>query len=119
MAAVVDSFTVSPKLANSGVQSRVRLRWTVLEQFAAMGRGAFKFVVAEPSDLDEVSAIAERLALSTVMVMPEGNEAAELDEAMRMLAPEVARRGCRGARLAFTSSFGRTSPVTNSRVRRY
>lgn len=95
LAEVVDQFTVSPKLANADVPERVRLRWPVLQEFAAMPASVFKFVVAVRGELDEVAAVADRLGLSAVTVMPEGTNAEALRVLMRDLAPELARRGWR------------------------
>ena len=51
----VSAFNVSPKLTNSGVPERRRIRPRALTELAATGKAAFKFVVAEPAELDEVA----------------------------------------------------------------
>src|SRR5262245_221578 len=44
--AVIDQYTVSPKLDHSGVERSLRLRPSVLAAFAQNSRSVFKFVVA-------------------------------------------------------------------------
>jgi organic radical activating enzyme len=92
---VVDRFVVSPKLAHSGQGERARLRWSVLEELAALESTEFKFVARTADDLVEVEAIAARLGLSAerVWVMPEGVTSEQVTAGMRILAPEVYRRG--------------------------
>jgi len=89
----VDQWNVSPKLANSGVPLDRRYRPEVLRAFAAGGRAAFKFVVTEPDELDEVAAIVEACGLRDVWVMPEGTTAAAVNAGLARLAPAVLARG--------------------------
>lgn len=90
---LVDRFNVSPKLANSGMAVERRYRPDVLRAFQAGGRAVFKFVVAEPADLDEVDAIVAECGLGPVWVMPEGTDAATVLARMQELAPHVVARG--------------------------
>ncbi len=55
----VDQWNVSPKLANSGNPLDRRYKPDVLGRFQATGRAAFKFVVADRGDLEEVADIVE------------------------------------------------------------
>jgi 7-carboxy-7-deazaguanine synthase len=95
LAGLADRFVVSPKLSNSGLPEGRRLRWPVLEEFAAIGPTAFKFVVSSPEDLSEVDRIVEALALDSgrVWVMPEGVTADAIAAGMRDLADGVTGRG--------------------------
>jgi 7-carboxy-7-deazaguanine synthase len=79
---LVDRFNVSPKLANSGMAVDRRYRPDVLRAFHASGRAVFKFVVVEPSDLDEVDRIVADCGLYPVLLAR-----------MRDLAPHVLARG--------------------------
>ncbi|MGI8807255.1 MAG: 7-carboxy-7-deazaguanine synthase QueE [Acidimicrobiales bacterium] len=88
----VDRFNVSPKLANSGMAPERRYRPDVLRAFQASGRAVFKFVVAEPSELDEVDAMVAECGLERVWVMPEGTDATTLVARMQELAPHVVAR---------------------------
>jgi 7-carboxy-7-deazaguanine synthase len=91
---LVDQWVVSPKLANSGMSARRRLRYDVLSQFAALG-AAFKFVVVEQDDLDEVAHIVGRagVAARQVWVMPEGTTASVIANRTAELADAVLARG--------------------------
>ena len=79
--AFVAQYSVSPKLANSGNAAPLRLRWEALQWFAASPKAWCKFVVCAPADVDEIEALAARLALPAhrVLLMPEGRTAAEVE----------------------------------------
>jgi len=79
--AAVDQFNVSPKLANSGMEVRLRTVPAVIETFAAEPKAWFKFVACGPEDVAEIAAFTSRFGISPerVLVMPEGRTAAELD----------------------------------------
>lgn len=91
--AVVGQWNVSPKLANSGVSVDQRIRPDALAALLATGRAVFKFVVAEPADLDEVASLADAHGLESVWIMPEGTDATMLLERARQLAEPVLARG--------------------------
>jgi 7-carboxy-7-deazaguanine synthase len=93
LAASVDRFNVSPKLANSGIAEERRIRPAALAALRDTGRSAFKFVVGAVADLDEVGALAARHALEPVYVMPEGTSAEVITERLRELAEPVLERG--------------------------
>lgn len=92
----VHRFNVSPKLANSGVEYERRINLPVLRYFAALpaDRVAFKYVVADEQDLDEVDELVERIAArpSQVWVMPEGRDATTVTERQQALAEQVIAR---------------------------
>ena len=93
---LVGRFNVSPKLANSGVAAERAIVPDALRAFAALGRegrAAFKFVVSEPDDLDEVQAIVDAHDLGPVYVMPEGRTAEAVLGGGRRLADAVVARG--------------------------
>ena len=95
-ARLVSRFNVSPKLANSGVPADRALVPDALAAFAALGaegRAAFKFVVADPDDLDEVQAIVDTHGLAPVWVMPEGRTPEAVLGGGRRLADAVVARG--------------------------
>ena len=91
--AAVGAFNVSPKLANSGVPPERRIRPTALAALAATGKAVFKFVVADPDDLDEVAALVAAHALAPVWIMPEGTDAATVAARLAALADAVVARG--------------------------
>lgn len=93
VAAVVDRFNVSPKLGNSGNPVEQRYKPDVLRAFQAGGKAAFKFVVQQAAELDEVQAVVDECGLTEVWVMPEGTDTATLSDRMQELADAVLARG--------------------------
>ena len=89
---LIDQWVVSPKLANSGMDEQRRLKFDVLRGFEAQG-AAFKFVVVEPSDLDEVATVVERIGTTNVWIMPEGTTAETIARRTAELADAVIARG--------------------------
>ena len=77
---LTDLWVVSPKLANSGMPANTRIAPDALDWFARSPRASFKFVVGDPSDLDEVRALTARhgIPAARVWLMPEGTTADEL-----------------------------------------
>jgi 7-cyano-7-deazaguanosine (preQ0) biosynthesis protein QueE len=90
---LVTQWNVSPKLANAGMPLERRYRPRVLRAFEGTGRAVFKFVVRQPSELDEVQAMVDECGLSKIYVMPEGTDAATLNARMQQLADPVLARG--------------------------
>lgn len=70
----VQQYNVSPKLSHSGNPAELALVPERLDAWAADPRAYFKFVVAEPADVDEVRALKERHAIPAerIFLMPEG-----------------------------------------------
>lgn len=97
LAALVDQWNVSPKLANSGNARSARLRAGPLAWFADASNAVFKFVVESPVDLDEIEALLVRYSIprERVLLMPEGIDATVIAERGRWLAAECLRRGLR------------------------
>jgi organic radical activating enzyme len=93
LCAAVSMFSVSPKLANSGVPLERRIRPEALAAFAACGKSVFKFVACGTGDLDEAGELAARFGLAPVWIMPEGTTADRVLAGMRELADEVLERG--------------------------
>lgn len=93
----VNQFNVSPKLANAGMPESLRLNAAALRFFAASPKAWFKFVVAEPTDLEEIEALltAHALPRSRVLLMPEGRTCADLDRHAIWLAETCRDRGFR------------------------
>lgn len=90
---LVAQWNVSPKLANSGIPLEKRIRPGPLAALRATDRAVFKFVVAQPVDLDEVAVLVDAHGLAPVWVMPEGTDAATLLDRARALADPVLARG--------------------------
>jgi 7-carboxy-7-deazaguanine synthase len=93
---LVHLFVVSPKLANSGVPEKRRLRLSVLGAFSELS-AVLKFVLEGPDEVQEAVDVAERsgFARSRVWVMPQATSAAELGPRIAELAPAVIGAGLR------------------------
>lgn len=91
---LIDNWVVSPKLSNSGMSPRRRLRYDVLKRFADLG-ASFKFVVVEPGDLDEVASIVNKAGIlpTNVWIMPEGTKPKVVADRTAHLADDVIARG--------------------------
>jgi 7-cyano-7-deazaguanosine (preQ0) biosynthesis protein QueE len=85
--------SVSPKLANSGMELARRIRPPVLSEWTRYPQASFKFVVRDLDDLDEAGAIVDQYGLRPVYIMPEGRSAEEVLSRGRELANDVAARG--------------------------
>jgi 7-carboxy-7-deazaguanine synthase len=102
MAAKVDQWNVSPKLASSDNTERARHRPVVLEWFAAQPNAHFKFVMLAEADVPEVTELVALLGIpkERVILSPEGVEATTLAERSRWLAEKCTVHGYRlGTRL--------------------
>jgi organic radical activating enzyme len=78
--ALVHQYNVSPKLAHSGNPAALALLPERLAHWAAEPRAFFKFVIAEPADVEEVLALRERFAIPAerLYLMAEGTDPATL-----------------------------------------
>jgi 7-cyano-7-deazaguanosine (preQ0) biosynthesis protein QueE len=67
-------FNVSPKLASSGNDRSLAIKPSVLQEFAWYKRTAFKFVITDKKDIQEVKQIQNEsnIKSSTIWLMPEG-----------------------------------------------
>ena len=97
MAASVSQWNVSPKTANSGNSADRREDGEVLRTFAELPGAWFKFVVAEPADVDEIASLVERHCLpgDSVLLMPEGTTSVAVRERGEWVAEQCVRRGYR------------------------
>lgn len=76
----VDQYNVSPKLAHSGNAADLALIPERLDAYATDPRAFFKFVIAEPQDVDEVLALHARYRFRPghVFLMAEGTDSETL-----------------------------------------
>jgi len=86
--ALVNQYNVSPKLAHSGNPAELALIPERLRQWAAEPRACFKFVVAEPADVEQVLLLAATYALprERIWLMAEGTDSSTLAARERWLA---------------------------------
>ena len=99
LAAHVDRFNVSPKLAHSGVDPDKAIVPDALHDFAAMAwqedNVAFKFVARSRDDFDEIDTLVATYTIPprAVWVMPEGRDAARIEMGLKQLAGAAIDRG--------------------------
>jgi 7-carboxy-7-deazaguanine synthase len=92
-ARLLTRFTVSPKLAHSGVPEDRRIVPLALKALAATGKAVFKFVCRDVGDVAEAQALsgAHGIPGRRVWVMPEGRDSATLCRHLAAIAdPAVA-----------------------------
>lgn len=88
-------FNCSPKLENSGNSFQRRYRPEVLKTINRLPKSQFKFVVVEPSDLEEVDRIVTECGLNPekILIMPEGQTAEEVEIHASKVKEDVEARG--------------------------
>jgi organic radical activating enzyme len=95
--AAIDQYNVSPKLENSNNPRKLREKSSVYRFFALSPKANFKFVVAAPSDLEEVLELIGKYAIPTdkVYLMPEGTGRQALARKRRWLVDVCKTHGFR------------------------
>ena len=85
---LLSQYNVSPKLAHSGNPADLALIPERLAHWAAEPRAFLKFVIAEPSDVDEVLGLASQFAIprERIYLMAEGTDPATLASREHWLA---------------------------------
>ncbi len=108
--ALVDQYNVSPKLAHSGNPADLALPPDRLTAWAAEPRAFFKFVIARPSDIEEVLALASRYAIprARIWLMAEGTDTATLDAREAWLADACIAHGLTLSKRMHIQLFGDT-----------
>lgn len=106
----VDQYNVSPKLAHSGNPAELALIPHMLDRWATDERAFFKFVIAEPGDVDQVLAIQRAHAIlpARIFLMPEGTDSATLREREEWLVPLCLEHGFRLSDRLHIHLFGDT-----------
>lgn len=106
----IDQFNVSPKLAHSGNPADLALLPDRLDAYATDPRAFFKFVIAQPSDVDEVLALHTRYRIRPghVFLMPEGTDSATLRTREKWLAALCVEHGFRLSDRLHIHLFGDT-----------
>ncbi len=94
---LVSHYTVSIKLTHSGNPAESAQISERLAEWSVKPQAYFKFVIAEPGDLDEVLGLIDRYAIprARVFVMPEGTDSDTLRSRSRWLAPLALDHGLR------------------------
>ena len=95
MVSAISQWNVSPKTGNSGNELGRREVPEALEAFRELDNAYFKFVIVEPSDVEEVAHLVDRYGLAThrVVLMPEGVTSETVQERGKWVAEACTRRG--------------------------
>jgi len=106
----IAQFNVSPKLAHSGNPADLALLPERLKAYADDPRAWFKFVIAQPSDIEEVLGLAARHAIphGRIFLMPEGTDSETLRAREKWLAPLCVEHGFRLSDRLHIHLFGDT-----------
>jgi 7-carboxy-7-deazaguanine synthase len=95
---IVDWWNNSPKLANSGMKPRVRIKPDVLTFMGELPNSIFKFVVASDQDWEEIQTDFINpgfIAKNKIVIMPEGQTQEELSKTREMAADMAIKHGVR------------------------
>lgn len=86
----VNQYNVSPKLANSGNPQKIREKQDAYDFFARNPKAVFKFVISNPTDLEEVLTLAENYKIDNnkIFLMPEGTSPENLREKQQWLVEQ-------------------------------
>ncbi len=97
LAAAINQFNISPKLANSGMEASLRIVPEALRRLAQLANAWFKFVVSDPKDLAEIEELLleHEIPASQVILMPEGRDSTTLDQRGLWLAESCRNKGFR------------------------
>ncbi len=95
LSTLIHQYNVSPKLAHSGNPAELALIPERLSEWAANPRAFFKFVVATPSDVDEVLDLQREYAIpgERIFLMGEGRDSDTLRSRGRWLADLCSKHG--------------------------
>ena len=97
MATAVAQWNVSPKTASSGNRAEKREVPSAVEAFSGLDNAYFKFVIVEPTDVDEVRQLVDRYGVTAdrVILMPEGVTATAIQERGKWVAEASVEHGFR------------------------
>lgn len=93
---IVSQWNNSPKLSNSGMKERVRIKPDVLKYTAGLNNSWFKFVVSSKEDWNEIEKdFLPHISLEQVILMPEGQTQDELNKKREFVADLAISKGVR------------------------
>ncbi len=106
----VDQYNISPKLSHSGNPAELALKPEMLDRWATDERAFFKFVIAQPGDVDEVVALVKThmIPAHRVFLMPEGTDSRTLRQREEWLVPLCLEHGFRMSDRLHIHLFGDT-----------
>jgi len=93
---LVDCWNNSPKLANSGMKEKARLKPEVIKQLNGFENSWFKFVISDESDWEEIEKdFLPLIDKEKVILMPEGITQEELNPRREFVAGMAIKHGVR------------------------
>lgn len=95
---LIDWWNNSPKLSNSGMKEKVRIKPEVLKHMGSLRNVCFKFVVNNENDWNEIKQDFINpgyIKLKDIVIMPEGQTQDELSKTREMAADIAIREGVR------------------------
>ena len=97
MTEAISQWNVSPKIDSSGNRSDRREVAEALVAFRELSNAYFKFVIVEPSDIEEVCDLIERHSLPAdrVLLMPEGTNSQTVQKRGAWIAEACRQHGFR------------------------
>lgn len=106
----IAQFNISPKLGHSGNSADLALNGAALAEFARDQRAFFKFVIAQPADVTEVTALQNRYQIpsSRIFLMAEGTTSESLRSRHQWLVPLCMQNGLRFSDRLHIHLFGDT-----------
>jgi organic radical activating enzyme len=90
----VDCWNNSPKLSNSGMKERARIKPEVLKVMSDLPNSWFKFVVSGPEDWEEILKFPY-ISKKQIILMPEGVSQTELNASRDEIVEMAVRHGVR------------------------
>ena len=91
---VIDQWNNSPKLANSGMKEKARLKPEVLTTLSRISNSWFKFVITSEDDWNEIKKdFLPHINRNQIILMPEGQNREELEKTRELTADLVIREG--------------------------
>jgi len=95
--ALVEQYTVSPKLEHAGIERSLRLRHAALSHFAASPKSVFKFVVRDGADAAQVDELARSYGIDAgrIYLMPLGTTSRDLNARSPSVAAACLEHGYR------------------------
>jgi len=95
---LVDWWNNSPKLQNSGMKYKARIKPLTLSYMGSLPNSVFKFVIASESDWDEIQETfinTNFITLDKIVLMPEGQTQEELSKTRELTADLAIKKGVR------------------------
>jgi organic radical activating enzyme len=93
---LINQWNNSPKLANSGMKERARIKPDVIKYMSSLNNSWFKFVVRGEDDWKEIEKdYLPRILKNQIILMPEGQTQEELSKTREIVADIAIREGVR------------------------